>query len=142
VTSPEIYQEALLALARSGEGKGELAAPAGRATLDNPLCGDQVTFEVELRGNRITALARRVRGCVLCEASAALLARAALGASRAEVKEARSSALAVLSGEATRPAAAFADLALFTPVREVPSRHRCVLLPFDALGEALVKAGR
>ena len=142
MTSPDIYQEALLRLARSASGVGRLEAPSGRATLDNPLCGDEVTFEVEVRGERIFALARRVRGCVLCEASAALLGHAALGASAGEVERARATALALLRGEAAAPGGALAELELFTPVREVPSRHRCVLLPFDALKEALARSGR
>ena len=142
MSSPDLYQEGLLRLARSENRAPRLARPDGRATLDNPLCGDQVTFEVEVREGRIAALARRVRGCVLCEASAALLGRAALGASAGELAEARARALAMLRGEAAAPEGAFQDLALFTPAREVPSRHRCVLLPFEALEEAVGQAGR
>jgi len=142
VTSPEIYQRALLELARSKAGVGQLSKADGRATLDNPLCGDEVTFEVLLRGDRIAELGRKVRGCVLCEASAALIGRAALGASASELSQAREQALAVLRAEPASPSGGFADLKLFSPVHEVPSRYRCVLLPFDALEEALAKAGR
>jgi nitrogen fixation protein NifU and related proteins len=80
-----------------------------------------------------------VRGCLLCQASAALLRRAAPGASFAEVAQARAAAAAVLTGAAP-PDGAWADLAAFTPVRAVRSRHTCVLLPFDALQAALVGA--
>jgi hypothetical protein len=31
---------------------------------------------------------------------------------------------------------------MFRPVRTVRSRHECVLLPFDGLGEALGEASR
>ena len=37
------------------------------------------------------------------------------------------------------PAGPWAELAAFVPVRDVPSRHACVLLPFDALADALAR---
>ena len=86
------------------------------------------------------ALAHQVRGCLLCEASASLLGRAAVGATPAEVAAARSGAAAMLATGAPPPREAWAELELFRPAHEVKSRHRCVLLPFEALGEALAEA--
>jgi NifU-like protein involved in Fe-S cluster formation len=43
----------------------------------------------------------------------------------------------MLRDGARAPGGAFAELELFSPVREVRSRHACVLLPFEALREAL-----
>ncbi|BDG06158.1 iron-sulfur cluster assembly scaffold protein [Anaeromyxobacter oryzae] len=138
MTSDALYHDALVALARARTGAGALAAPAGAATRDNPMCGDRVTFEVVLEDGRIAALAHRVRGCLLCEAAAALLGRTAPGRPAAEVADAREQVAALLAG--ARPAAGWAELEVFTPVRDVPSRHGCVLLPFEALGDALARA--
>ena len=141
MTGDALYQERLVRLARSAVGAGRLEAPDGTATLDNPLCGDRVTIDVQLREGAIVALAHRVRGCVLCEAAAALIGRQAVAASREELAAARASAAALLQSGAAVPPGRWADLEIFRPVRDVPSRHRCVLLPFDAAGEALVRAG-
>jgi NifU-like protein involved in Fe-S cluster formation len=138
MTADALYHDALVALARARTGSGSLAAPDAAATRDNPMCGDQVTVEVSVEGDRVAALAHRVRGCVLCEAAAALLGRTAPGRPVAEVAAAREQVAALLDGGA--PALGWAELEVFTPVREVPSRHGCVLLPFDALGDALARA--
>ena len=142
MTSEDLYDAEVLRMAREATGAGRLDAPHGAATVDNPLCGDRVTFEVRLDGGRIAALAHRARGCLLCEAAASLLGAAAAGASAAEVAEARAAAAAILTADAAAPAGPWARLEAFRPVRAVRSRHGCVLLPFDALGEALANAGR
>jgi nitrogen fixation protein NifU and related proteins len=137
VSAEALYHEALVRLARAATGAGRLEAPEGSATLDNPLCGDRVTFEVRLSEGRVAMLAYRVRGCLLCQAAASLLGRAAAGATPGEVAVARAGAAAMLESGAPPPGDPWADLELFVPVRGVASRHGCVLLPFDALGEAL-----
>ncbi len=143
MTQDELYQAELLRLARAATGAGRLDGAQGTATLDNPLCGDRVTFEVRLEAGRIAAVAHRVRGCLLCEACASLLGEAAPGATSAGVEAARSAAAAMLARGAAPPEdGRWQRLALFRPVGEVKSRHRCVLLPFEALGEALARAER
>lgn len=143
MSEDDLYHQALVALARARTGAGRLPAPGGAATRDNAMCGDQATFEVALDGEVIAAVAHRVRGCVLCEAAAALLGRDAPGRQVAELAAARDAAAALLAGRAPAAAAGLAGgLGLFTPVREVPSRHGCVLLPFDALSDAIAAARR
>jgi NifU-like protein involved in Fe-S cluster formation len=141
VSADEVYQQGLLQLAREAIGAGRLEAPDGRFTLDNPLCGDRVTFEVRLRQRRVVALAHHVRGCLLCQAAASLLGRAAPQASREEIAAAGAGAAAMLQGDAAPPGAPWAAIQLFAPVRDAPSRHRCVLLPFEALTEAIRLGG-
>ncbi|HEY6106372.1 MAG TPA: iron-sulfur cluster assembly scaffold protein [Anaeromyxobacteraceae bacterium] len=136
----DLYHQALVRLARAAEGAGDLAGATASATLDNPLCGDRVTVEVRLAGGCVAALAHRVRGCILCQASASLLGRAAPGRTPAELAGAQAALTALLRSGALPPPGPFADLALFAPVRAVPSRHRCALLPFEALARALAEA--
>jgi nitrogen fixation NifU-like protein len=144
VTSADLYHEELVRLARAADGAGRLEAPGAAGERDNPLCGDRAAVEVRLASGRIAALAHRVRGCVLCQAAASLLGRAAPGATPAEVAAARAALEGILRGEAGEadapPAGAWAGMALFAPVAQVPSRRGCVLLPFDALADALARA--
>lgn len=134
-----LYHDALVRLARESFGAGRLDPPAAEGARDNPLCGDRVTMEVRLEGGRIAALAHRVRGCLLCQAAASFLARAAPGRSPDEVRAGRDLAAALLGG-APPPGGAWAGLEVFAPVQAVKSRHRCVLLAFEALCEALSQA--
>jgi nitrogen fixation NifU-like protein len=135
--SANVYHDALVAAAREAVGAGRLPRPTGSATRDNPLCGDTVTFDVRVAEGRVVALAHRVRGCILCQAAASVLGRHAPGRSRAELREAREQAAALLAAGTPVPDGAMEDLGLFEPVGAVKSRHGCVLLPFDALDEAL-----
>jgi nitrogen fixation NifU-like protein len=142
MTSDALYQEALLRLARSARGAGPLAAPDASAARDNPLCGDDVTVEVSVRDGRIAAVGHRVRGCVLCQAAASVLAAAAPGHGPGEIARVRDALAAMLRAGGGVPGAPWEELAVFLPVRAVPSRHECVLLPFDTLGDALARVTR
>jgi nitrogen fixation NifU-like protein len=135
--SADPYQDALLALAREATATGRLAAPASSATRDNPLCGDRVTFDVQVTAGRVAAVAHRVRGCVLCQASVAYLQHAAVGRTRSEIADARRWIAARLAEGSPLPAHAWPGLSVFEPVATVKSRHGCVLLAFDALDDAL-----
>ena len=140
MTSDSLYQEALLRLARAARGAGRLDTPSATAARDNPLCGDDVAIDVALREGRLTALAHRVRGCVLCQASASVLGAIAPGRAPAEIARARAALAAMLREGRNAPDSPWEELAVFLPVRDVPSRHECVLLPFDTLGDALARA--
>ncbi|HEY0521845.1 MAG TPA: iron-sulfur cluster assembly scaffold protein [Stellaceae bacterium] len=135
-----LYHDAILALARSREGAGRLPEPDVSVTIDNPLCGDRVTIDLALDGGMVTALAHRVRGCALCEAAAAAISRHAAGLDSPAIEAASAAADAILRGEAP-PAGSWPEIALFVPVAAHRSRHRCVTLPFEAVREALRKAG-
>jgi nitrogen fixation NifU-like protein len=141
VSAEELYHLEMVRLAREGSGAGRLEAPAGQATLDSPLCGDRITVEVRLAGGRVEALAHRVLGCVLCQASASLLGRGAVGRTPAELEATRHGLVALLDQGAPMTDGPMAGFAVFEPVRAVPSRHACVLLPFDALRAAIAGAG-
>lgn len=137
--SDELYQAALLDLAAAADGAGSLADPTAEAIADNPLCGDRVRMQVRLADGRVTALAHEVKGCVLCQASAAALARHAVGATPAELREVAAEVagmLRKLPGVLPWP-----ELQAFTPVAAHRSRHTCVTLPFRALDKALASAG-
>ena len=140
MSATELYQAAIKSLAQAATGHGRLDAPDGRALLDNPLCGDRVTIDLVMDDSRVTALGHDVRGCLLCEAAAAIIAAHAAGSTADELKSASASAASLLKGADVE--AIWPDLRMFLPVRAHKSRHRCVLLPFEALEAALAKAGK
>ncbi|HEY6979847.1 iron-sulfur cluster assembly scaffold protein [Reyranella sp.] len=130
-----LYQERIVALAKAKKGAGRLASPTRSARRDNPLCGDRVTIDIALDGHgKIAEIAHQVRGCLLCQASASALASVAVGRDAAGIADLRHDAERAIgreAGEAREPFSAFA------PVREHKSRQECVLLPFEALEDAL-----
>jgi NifU-like protein involved in Fe-S cluster formation len=137
--SDPLYKKALLRLAADAAGAGRLPRPDGLATAANPACGDRVTMEVTLKDGRVAALAHDTHGCILTQASAAILGAHGAGLSGAELSALKSDIAVMLKGGAV-PAAPFADYAVFDGVAGHPGRHTCVLLPLTALIEALETA--
>ena len=138
--SEELYHRAILEAAAAGVGSGRLASPHGRARVDNPLCGDRVDFDVQVAEARVSALAHRVRGCLLCEAAASVIGRSACGATAAQLLAVRDEVSAMLGGGARHFSPPWEALEMFAPARDFPSRHECVTLAFDALSAALSDA--
>lgn len=136
----EIYQDALMALAKAAHGKGRMAAPDGTATLDNPLCGDRVTVDVRLTDGRVEQVRQEVKGCALCQAAAAAIGAAAPGQDVERLRVLSDALRAFLKSAAPLPADAWPVLAAFAPVASRKSRHECVLLPFATLLSAIAAA--
>jgi nitrogen fixation NifU-like protein len=132
--SDELYQARIVALAKSKAGAGKLAAPTKSVRRDNPLCGDRVTIDVRVEDGRIAEIAHQVRGCLLCQASAVALASTAVGRDAAGVAELRHDAERAIGRESGK---AHDPFDAFEPVANHKSRHECVLLPFEALKDAL-----
>ena len=134
----QLYQDRIVALAKAKTGAGKLASPSKSARRDNPLCGDRVVIDVKLDdGGKIAEIAHQVRGCLLCQAAAAVIGERAPGRTPSELRN-----LVQELGEAIAKAPEAAgrrwpELAAFAPVHPHKSRHECVMLPFQALTQAL-----
>jgi nitrogen fixation protein NifU and related proteins len=133
----ELYHRAILELAKQARQARRLEAPQASVTVDNPLCGDRVTLDLNLADGRVREVGHRVRGCLLCQAAAVAIGERAPG----ETPTALRAIARDLSDAITRAPAAmdrlWPELAAFAPVHAHKSRHECVLLPFEALIRAL-----
>jgi nitrogen fixation NifU-like protein len=130
--SDDLYQEALMRLAKEAPRRGKLEPNDASLRLDNPLCGDRVRIDLRLAGEVVSDLAHEVRGCVLCQAAAGVIGTRAVGLDRAGVARLCEDVDRVLAGGAPETA----ELAAFRPVAPHTSRHDCVRLPFQALRQA------
>lgn len=128
----ELYPKPILRLAAEAKGAARLPSPDVTVTRVNPLCGDKIILDLQIAGERVAALGYDAKACVLCQASASVLAEAAIGQDRNAIKSLHDSVKAMLMGAAAPPPA----FAVFTATRPHRSRHACVLLPLDALIEA------
>ncbi len=131
----ELYNRRIVEAAKRARTQHRLEKPGISVTRDNPLCGDRITLDLDLAGDRVVALGHRTRGCLLTEAAAAVLTERAPGGTKEELQRAHADLRRLLAGEEIDPV--WPELAFFRPVAEVASRHECVLLPFEAAAEAL-----
>jgi len=131
----QLYQDRIVALAKAKTGAGKLASPTRSARRDNPLCGDRVTIDVRLDGDgRIAELAHQVRGCLICQASASALSSVAVGRDKAGIEAIRHDAERAIGREEGETSELFSA---FAPIKSHKSRQECVMLPFEALADAL-----
>ena len=138
----QLYQQAILDLAKQAGRTPRLEQPQASATVDNPLCGDRVTIDLELEADgRVRAVGHKVRGCLLCQASTAAIAARAPGETPVALQEVAARLDPAIRSDSAALAALWPELGAFAPVQRHKSRHDCVLLPFKALLRALEQAG-
>jgi len=68
-----IYRDIILEHARHPKNSGRLENPGLRASVHNPLCGDELELTLALSGEKIQDCRIIVRGCSICQASASIM---------------------------------------------------------------------
>lgn len=133
----ELYQKSLMRLAANAFGAGKMDNPDAEGTMDNPTCGDRITIQVRLDNGKITELVHDNRACMLCQASASLLAENAIGLDLTELEKVQAKVTDLLKNGTPGEEMPWEKLSYFEPVRDHKSRHLCVLLPLNALQKIL-----
>jgi nitrogen fixation NifU-like protein len=138
--SDELYARELLRLAASAAGAGTLSPCDAAGSARNPVCGDRVTVTLRLDPKgRISDLAHETQACVLAQASAAILGAHSSGADMTGVEHLRDAVNGMLHG-GRPPETPFGDYSALAGAAQHRNRHRCVLLPIEAVLDALSKS--
>jgi NifU-like protein involved in Fe-S cluster formation len=132
----DLYSARILKLAANMPHAGRLAAPQASSEKVSKLCGSKVTVDLSLEGDRVSDFAQDVQACALGQAAAAVLGAHVVGATVAEIEQAREALRAMLKGGGPPPQGRFAELSVLEQVRDYPARHASTLLAFEAAGEA------
>jgi len=131
-----LYQEKILAFARSSRESEVVPDADATATVSNPVCGDRVEVRLKLDENNIvTAASTDVRGCALCEAGAGLFVNMAPGLESASLAGLHANFSGWLAGGDENDVSP--PMQDFHPVRNIRNRHKCVLLAFEAAARAV-----
>lgn len=128
----DVYSTELLRLAAEIPHARRLPAPHASARKVSRLCGSEIVVDLALAEGRIAEVGLEVSACALGQASASVFARAAEGATLAEVRDAREALHAMLKSAAAAPEGRFAALSALEGARGYPARHGSVMLAFDA----------
>jgi NifU-like protein involved in Fe-S cluster formation len=135
--SDPLYRKEILRLAADAQGAGRLENPSASGTAHNPTCGDKVTIELALDGEgRVIAVAQEPKACVLTQASASILRDRLKGARREDVEALANAVAAMLANNGEAPPPPFEPYAAFQGAVTHRNRHRCVLLPIEAVLDA------
>lgn len=82
----ELYRENIIDHFRHPRHKGHLDAPDMHYHDVNPFCGDEITIELKLDGERVQEAVFDGKGCAISQASASMLIDEIQGKTLAEVK--------------------------------------------------------
>ncbi len=133
----DIYNKDVLRLAANIGGLGALENPDATASLRSPLCGSSIEISITTDGDRITGYSQSITACALGQASASVMAMAAIGKSKTDIKNARDQVEAMLTKNGVPPDGDWAALGALAPAKDAKPRHGAILLPFDVVLEAM-----
>lgn len=134
-----IYQDKILSLA--AENKKSIAIQDFNRSYEmkNPMCGDEVKIRIKLLNNQIDNISAIVRGCALCEASAGLTVKLF---KKSEIPNSNfiEDFLNWLEYKNQNLSNSLPkEINIFTPIRDIKNRHKCITMPFEATIKSIKK---
>lgn len=140
--SAALYNAEILRLAAGIPYQERLAAADASVEKRSPVCGSRVVVDVRSDDTgRIEALGLKVNACALGQASAALMARHAIGKAPGELEAARAALADFLAGGRSDPGD-WPGLEILAPAVPHSARHPSIRLAFEAVAEAAAKAAK
>lgn len=137
----DLYSQRILEIAGSAPQMPRLDNPDGTARKVSRVCGSAIEVDIKIKGGKVSAYGADVSACALGQTSAAIVASNILGATPEELRDLRDRMIAMLKTGGPPPAGRWDDLKYLEPVRGYPARHASTLLVFEAVVEALDRAG-
>jgi nitrogen fixation NifU-like protein len=127
-----LYAKDLLRLAARSTGAGVLNPCDISGVASNPICGDRVRVTINIDHGRIVRLAHETQACVLAQASASILGASLDNADVKTIENLHESVSAMLRGDGV-PEPPFDDYRTLLGAAAHRNRHKCVLLPIEAV---------
>ena len=133
----DIYNSRILEFAGNIPRIGTLPDADAEAGAHSKLCGSRVKVYLKLDGDTVSDFAHEVKACALGQASSSVMARHVIGATVAEIRQAREDMLAMLKTDGEGPTGRFEDMRFLKPVKDYKARHASTMLTFDAVVDAI-----
>lgn len=136
-----LYQDIILDHYRRPRNKGALAHASVSVPMRNPLCGDEITLELEMNGDEIADVRFTGRGCSISQASTSMMTEMVKGKHASEIEHISERFRAMVMGDTE----AADDVALgkaraLAGVARFPGRVKCALLAWNALERGLAES--
>ncbi|MGA1830845.1 iron-sulfur cluster assembly scaffold protein [Rhizobium wenxiniae] len=133
----DIYNNKILEFAGNITRAGVMANADATSEKLSKLCGSKVRVYLKLDGDVVSDFSHEVRACALGQASSAIMALHVIGATAAELRQARADMLAMLKDGGEGPSGRFEDMRYLKPVKDYRARHASTMLTFDAVVDSL-----
>jgi nitrogen fixation NifU-like protein len=137
-----LYQEVILDHYKRPQHKGLAATYDAQVHHVNPSCGDEITLNVTLDGDRVAAITWDGVGCSISQASVSILSDLLLGKSVSEAEVVLNNFTELMQSKGTMVGddVILEDAVAMAGVSKFPARIKCALLGWMAYKDAVVQA--
>ena len=137
-----LYQEVILDHYKRPQHKGLAATYDAQVHHVNPSCGDEITLNVSLDGDKVAAITWDGVGCSISQASVSILSDLLLCKSISEADLILNNFTELMQSKGTMVGddAILEDAVAMAGVSKFPARIKCALLGWMAYKDAVVQA--
>jgi len=137
-----LYQEVILDHYKRPQHKGLAATYDAQVHHVNPSCGDEITLNVTLDGDKVAAISWDGVGCSISQASVSILSDLLLGKTISEAEHILNNFTELMQSKGTMVGddEILEDAVAMAGVSKFPARIKCALLGWMAYKDAVVQA--
>jgi nitrogen fixation NifU-like protein len=131
----DIYTQVILENSRNQKNKHEIDNPDIREPGHNPSCGDEITLELKLDGDKIVDAAFTGHGCAISQAATSVMCDEIKGKTLEEAKEMAGIYIKMIKREeqSEEDLDKIGDAVAFQNISNMPQRVKCALLSWRTL---------
>ncbi|NBU57287.1 MAG: SUF system NifU family Fe-S cluster assembly protein [Actinobacteria bacterium] len=137
-----LYQEVILDHYKRPQHKKLSASFDAQVHHINPSCGDEITLNVTLQGDRVENVSWDGVGCSISQASVSILSDLLIGKTLTQAQEISDAFMALMQSKGTEKGDEnlLEDAVALAGVSQYPARIKCALLGWMAFKDASVQA--
>ena len=137
-----LYQEVILDHYKHPENKGLAPTYDAQVHHINPSCGDEITLNLTLQGQKVSAISWDGVGCSISQASVSIMSSIMMNKELSEAQTILDKFIALMQskGSGLPDEAVLEDAVAFAGVSQYPARIKCALLGWMAFKDASVQA--
>ena len=137
----DVYNDLIMEHSMNSYNKKKLEGADYSEVGHNPNCGDEITLELKLDGNKIEDMAFTGHGCAISQASTSIMIDTLRGKTIEEAKEIIKTFIEMIKRETTdeEQLKKLEDAIAFKNVSNMPARVKCALLAWHTIEDMLNK---
>ena len=137
----DVYNDLIMEHSMNSYNKKKLEGADYSEMGHNPNCGDEITLELKLNGNKIEDMAFTGHGCAISQASTSIMIDTLRGKTIEEAKEIIKTFIEMIKREKTdeEQLKKLEDAIAFKNVSNMPARVKCALLAWHTIEDMLNK---
>ena len=137
----DVYNELIMEHSMNSYNKKKIENADYCEVGHNPNCGDEITLQLKLNGNKIEDMAFSGHGCAISQASTSIMIDTLKGKNVEEAKEIIKTFIEMIKRETTdeEELKKLEDAIAFRNVSNMPARVKCALLAWHTIEDMLNK---